>query len=1085
MTKFAVKNPVTILVLALILLIAGALSYIRLPREAFPEIKIPLIFATVIYPGASPEDMEKLVAEKIEDKLEGLDGLKKVTSTSGEGYATIQVEFNANVEVETALRRVKDKVDEARPDLPTDVEEPVVQELNFSNIPILVLSLSADYEGERLDEVAEDLKDRMAAVPGVLESSITGKREREIAIDADPAKLRQYGLSLNDLVAAVQTQHRNIPGGTLVAGGNRFSLKLTGEVESPEKFGDLIVRAEGATLVRLRDVADVSFQYSRDRSTIFRLNGKNSLAVTVTKRVGANILDVVDAAKKVVEESRASWPRGTTVDYTMDQSTEIRHTVNELQNHIILGVILVVVLLSFFLGLRNSLFISTAIPFSMTIGFLVLEVMGVTLNMVVLFSLIIALGMLVDDGIVVVENIYRHLQMGKSRVQAAIDGTKEVAIPVTTATVTTIVAFLPIIFMPGIMGQFMKYLPITVMVTLAGSLFVAFVFNPVFASLFMNSKEKGMDEHGGERFDRFRQWYKKKLSRVIHHPVLTALFCFFFVVTGIMAYGILGPGVVFFPNADPKVAAVEITGPLGVDITSTDEALKKVEAKLFSIPKDQGDIESFSAVTGFGKSAMGTEPRPESHRAYVDIGFTEYDKREVTSWKSMKWMQDNIPQILPGWKVAVKKQEDGPPQGYPVSFEISGDDFAVLGVIADSVEERLSKVPGLVNINSDYEPVRPELTIEVDREQAQQLGVSTSEVAMAVRGAIQGFEAGKYRLGKDEHDIMVRLNPESRESFTGIDRITIPHKGSQIPLTSVANIRQQANLASIRHLDGNRTVQVWAELVPGTKDESKPKAAAIKAMENLKMPPGYTVGTGSSNRDQEESASFLIMAFFVAVALVVITMVAQFNSVAQPLMVFSGILLSLGGVFWGFVLMNRAFFTEVTFSIMMTGIGIIALAGVVAKNGIVLIDFINHLRREGTPLEEAVIEGGATRLRPVLLTAITAMIALVPMATGKGFDFTHFKFVWKSESSLWWTPMAWALFWGLFFNTVLTLFVVPTFYYAWETFKPWTRKVGPIGVVAGTLRNFGKFLKAVMRGLPRVPGYVAGLFSRRRPGTAA
>jgi multidrug efflux pump len=1035
MTKFAVKNPVTVLVLAAILLIAGAMSYVRLPREAFPEIKIPLIFTTVIYPGASPEDMEKLVAEKIEDKLEGLDGLKKVTSTSGEGYTTLQVEFNADVAVETALRRVKDKVDEARPELPTDVEEPVVQELNFSNIPVLVLSLSADYEGERLDEVAEELKDRLAAMPGVLESKITGKREREIAIDADPSKLRQYGISLNDLVAAVQTQHRNIPGGTLLAGGNRFSIKLTGEVQSPDKFGDLVVRADGATLVRLRDVAKVSFQYSRDQSTIFRLNGRNSLAVTVTKRVGANILDLVDDAKKVVEESRSTWPRGTTVDYTMDQSTEIRHTVNELQNHIILGVILVVGLLSFFLGMRNSFFISTAIPFSMMIGFLVLEVMGVTLNMIVLFSLIIALGMLVDDGIVVVENIYRHLQMGKDRVTAAIDGTKEVAIPVTTATVTTVVAFLPIIFMPGIMGQFMKYLPITVMVTLTGSLFVAFVFNPVFASLFMNAKESGMNEHGGERFDKFRQWYKRRLNRAVDHPLLVAAFCFFFVISGIVAYGILGPGVVFFPNAEPKVVAVEVTGPLGVDIATTDEALQKIEAKLFAMPKEQADVESFSAVTGFGKVAMGGDLQPESHRAYVDLSFTDYDKRKVSSWQTMKWMQDNVPQILPGWRVAVKKQEDGPPQGYPVSFELSGEEFSELGRMTDSVQARLARVPGLVNINSDYEPVRPELSIEVDRDQAQQLGVSTSEVAMAVRGAIQGFEAGKFRVGKDEHNIMVRLDPETRETFTGIDRISIPHQGSQIPLTSVARVNQQANLASIRHLNGKRTIQVWAELQPGTKDESKPKAAALKAVEGLKLQPGYTLGTGSSNRDQEESASFLIMAFFIAVALVVITMVAQFNSISQPLMVFAGILLSLGGVFWGFTLMNRVFFTEVTFSIMMTGIGIIALAGVVAKNGIVLIDFINHLRKQGVPLREAVIEGGAARLRPVMLTAVTAMIALVPMATGKGFDFTHFKFVWKSESSLWWTPMAWALFWGLFFNTVLTLVAVPSFYYAWERFK--------------------------------------------------
>lgn len=1027
MTKFAVKNTVTTLVLAVILLIAGALSYVRLPRESFPEIKIPLVFVTVLYPGASPEDMEKLVTEKIEDKLEGLDGLKKVSSVSGESYATIQVEFNTNVEVETALRRVKDKVDEARPELPADIEEPVVQELNFSSIPIFVLSLSADYEQELLDEIAENLKDRIGAINGVLEAKLTGKREREIAIDADPVKLREYGVSLNDLVAAVQTQHRNIPGGTLTAGGNRFSVKITGEVESPHKFGDLVVRAQGRTLVRLRDVATVTFDYARDQTTIFRLNGKRTLAISVTKRVGANILDVVDEAKRVVEESRASWPVGTSVDYTMDQSKDIRHIVNELQNHIILGVIFVVLTLSFFLGFRNSLFISTAIPFSMMIGFLVLEVLGITLNMVVLFSLIIALGMLVDDGIVVVENIYRHLQMGKDRVTAAIDGTREVMVPVTTATLTTIAAFFPILFMPGVMGQFMKYLPITVIVTMTGSLFVAFIFNPVFAALFMNNKDTHRMEGESAWFERFKDFYRKMLDRAVDHPFLVLGFCVLFVFSSFFVYGAFGKGAVFFPISEPKVVAVEVTGPLGVDLATTQRAMQEVERKLFAIPEDKGHVESYSTVVGLAKPTMGTgDVQPESHKGYIDVSFVDYEKRRVDTWTSMQWMQDSIPPVLPGWKVSVKKQEDGPPTGYPVNFELIGEDFAVLSAYADSVKARLATVPGLVNIDDDYDPVRPEISVTVDRDRARQLGVSTSEVALAVRGSIQGFEAGKFRVGKEEHDIMVRLAPETRESFAGLDRITVPSPSGPIPLTSLATTTQQASMASIRRLDGKRTVQIWAELAPGTVDETRPKMAALAAVKDLKLPSGYTLQTGSANRDQEESQAFLGLAFLIAVALVLMTMVAQFNSISQPMMVFVGIMLSVGGVFYGLT------FMRVTFSIMMSGIGIIALAGVVAKNGIVLIDFINHLRKEGHDLRHAVVEGGATRLRPVLLTAIAAMIALVPMATGKGFDFTHFSFIWRSESGMWWAPLAWAIFWGLFFNTILTLVAVPTLYYAWE-----------------------------------------------------
>ncbi len=1028
MTKFAVKNHITMLLLAAILLIAGTMSYRGLPKESFPEIKIPLIFVTVIYPGATPEDMESLVTEKIEDKLEGLDGLKAVTSVSGDGYSSITVEFYPTVEVETALRRVKDKVDEAQPNLPVDVEKPFVQELNFSNIPVFVISLSADYGTERLEELAEALRTRIASVPGVLDAKVTGKQEREIAIDADPDRLKQYGLSLNDLLHAVQAQHQNIPGGVLRAGGNRFSVTLTGEIRDPEGFRDIIVRSEEGALVRLGDVADVGFRYARDRSTIFRLNGENSLAISVTKRTGVSIIDLVDDIKALVEESKPGWPAGTRVEYTMDQAKDIRMIVNELQNHIISGVLLVVLLLSFFLGFRNSFFISLAIPFSMMIGFLVLDWMDVSLNMVVLFSLIVALGMLVDDGIVVMENIYRHLQMGKDRVAAAIDGAREVTWPVIMASATTIMAFIPILFIPGIMGQFMKYLPITVMVTLVGSLFVAFLFNPVFAALFMRSGGKSLDGETGDSFEKYRKLYRRAVSRVIVRPVLVAVFCVLFIIGGIVSYARFGTGADFFPITEPNVVAVEVTGPLGIDIAATDSALQIVEQALFEMPADMGDVESYSGVVGFGKVDFG-DRQPESHQAYVDVKFTDFESRRVSSWTSMQWMRENIPPLLPGWRVSVKQQNEGPPQGYPVELEISGPDFAVLSVLADSVERRLARVPGLVNIDNDYDPVRPEIAITIDRVQAKRLGISTSEAAMAVRGAIHGFEAGKFRVGRDEHDIMVRLNPETRESFGGLDRITVPHDGDNIPLSSFARVEQQASLASVRRLDGRRTVQVWAELEPGTRDEATPKAAAMAAVRDLALPPGYTMVPGSGNREQEETQEYLGGALFVALGLVLFTMVLKFNSIAHPFMVLAGIFLSFGGAFWGLLMMN------VTFSIIMSGIGIIALAGVVAKNSIVLIEFINKLREDGLELREAIVEAGAMRLRPVVLTSVTTMIALLPMATGVGFDFLHFEPILRSETSMFWRPMAWALFWGLFFNTALILFVIPTIYYAWEKLK--------------------------------------------------
>ena len=1031
MTKFAVKNPVTVLVLAIILIIAGSMSFKSMPLESFPEVKIPLIFVSVVYPGASPEDMEKLVTDKIEDKLEGLDGMKKVTSQSLESVASLQIEFNADVKVETALRRVKDKVDEAKPDLPVDAKDPVVRELNFSNMPIFVISLSGDYESERLDRIGEDLKERMKALPGVLNADLTGKQEKEVAIDADPYRMKQYGVSLDDLMKTVQGQHRNIPGGTLKAAGTRFSIQLTGELDNPDEFANLIVRATGSNLVRIRDVADVHFGYARDRTTAFRLHGKNSLAISMTKRPGSNIVQLVDEAKKTVEEMRPSWPAGTEVKYTLDQSIAIRRMFRELVNHILTGILLVFIVLTFFLGARNSFFISTAIPFSMMMGFLVLDYSGITLNMVVLFSLVIALGMLVDDGIVVVENIYRHLTMGKTRMQAAIDGTKEVMLPVATATLTTIFAFLPLLLMPGMMGQFFKYLPITVSVTLAGSLFVAFVFNPVFASLFMSSKSKGMDE-GGERWDKVKQGYSSMITGIIGHPWRMLAFCILFFFGGIFVYKATKLGVEFFPKIDPLVAAVGVTGPLGVDIDETDSALRVVERKLFTMPEDSADVDAFSGVVGFGvPDNQGGDRSPESNKAYVDVAFVDYSERKVSSWKSMDWMQKNMKDILPGWKVSVKEQQQGPPQGHPVSFEVVGEDFAALSKLSDTLKARIAAIPDVVNPDWDYDPIRPELRVHIDREQAMAMGVTTADVAMAVRGSIHGIEAAKFRQGKDEYDVMIRLDPKTRETFKGLDQITVPHEGAQVPLTSMVRITQGASLAKITHIGGNRTIQVWADMIPGSRDEAgvKAKAMVIANELNKTAPPGYRILTGSSNREQEETTQFLFKAFFMAVSLVFLIVVMQFNSVLQPFLVLIGVILALGGVYWGLAIMH------VPFAIMMTGIGIIALAGVVAKNGIVLIDFINHLRRQGVPLREAVIQGGATRLRPVLLTAITAMLGLFPMATGYGFDFMNFAFETRSESSLWWKPMAWAIFWGLAFNTLLTLVVVPTFYYAWEKIK--------------------------------------------------
>jgi multidrug efflux pump len=1053
MIKFALKNPVSVIVLAAILFIAGIMSFTGMRRESFPEIKIPYIFVTTIYPGANPPEIENLITQKIEDKLDGVDGVKQMTSSSNESVSNIFLEFDPSIKIEDALRRVKDKVDQAKGDLPTDAQDPITQELNFSSIPIVNIALYADYDIERLEAVATGLKDRLAKISGVLESKVLGKQDKEIAIDVDPALLRQYGITLHDISQAISTQHTNIPGGTMKASGYRFSIKVTGELSDPDQFNDLIVRSLNDKMIRIRDVAKVAFVYTRDRQSISRTNGKPSLTLTVAKRTGEDIVRIVDEAKKIIDDEKSRWPAGTHSEITYDQSKNIRQMVDELQNHLLMGILLVLLVLSFFLGARNSMFISTAIPFSMCMGFIVLGNMGVTLNMVVLFSLVMVLGMLVDDGIVVVENIYRHLGMGKDRFQASLDGTKEVMVPVFTATLTTVAAFAPVLFMPGIMGSFMKYLPLTVGITLFGSLFVAFIFNPVFASLSMNTKEANKMENGKKgKFERFKDWYRLVLQRSLNHPWLLAFFCLAFVISGIIMYGKFGPGVVFFPVIEPDVASVQIDGPLSQDIGITDATIRTPEGIVMSMPENVASVKTVGTIVGSGKSSRMSGGPVESNKGYLDIVFKDFEERKVSSYKTMKWLEDTLPGLVPGWKLQVIKESMGPPTGKALELEISGDNYQQLSQLADTIRGLVQKVSGLTNVVTDYDPARPEIRVNVDREQAKRLGFSTLDVASAVRGAIYGNEAGKFRVGKDEYKIMVRLSPDVRENLNGLTTIVVSKDGKEAPLTSMATISQGANIASIKHIDGKRSIQVTAELAPGQKDERGPKKLAMAAVKNVKPPADYTIVPGSGNRMQADSQGFLVKAFFIAMGLVFLTMVFQFNSLFQPFLILIGIMLSLGGVFWGLLITNKfsafvnlitggtADLRDVTFAVLMSGVGIIALAGVVAKNGIVLIDFMNRLRKAGRPLKEAVIEGGATRLRPVLLTAITAMIGLLPIATGVGIDFLHLGFVTRSSTTQWWAPMAWAIFWGLLFNTILVLVVTPTFYYAWENWRSKSRE---------------------------------------------
>jgi len=508
-----------------------------------------------------------------------------------------------------------------------------------------------------------------------------------------------------------------------------------------------------------------------------------------------------------------------------------------------------------------------------------------------------------------------------------------------------------------------------------------------------------------------------------------------FLLSGIASYLVFGKGMVFFPAADPQVVQAEIEGPLGIDLTQTQAALTTLESVLLNPPSSKADVKNVQLVAGKGVSNMIVQLQPESHKGYINMTFADFEDRKVSSWVSKAWMEDTLPGLLPGWKVKIQKMEDGPPQGKPIHFEITGEDYHELSKISVDLVNRLQKITSLTNVSSDYMPASPEVAISLNREQAMRLGIPVMSAALAVRHAVHGAEATKFRLDDEEYNVMVRLDTNYRENLQALSTIRIPHEGSYVPLGSIASLQQSASLASINHVDGNRTIQVTADVANAQGDQTIPKKLAQEQANKIQLLPGYQILKGSSNREQEESEVFIVQAFLVSMALVFLAMVFQFNSVFQPFLVIAGIVTSLGGVFFGLLMVGQ------TFSVIMSGVGVISLAGVVAKNGIVLIDFINQLRKEGHPLEYSVIEGSKTRIRPVFLTAITAVLGLFPMATGWGFDFHNMEWVTKSETSQFWAPLAWAVLWGLVFNTILTLIAVPTFYYTWERLRTFFHKM--------------------------------------------
>ncbi len=1068
-TAISVKKSTAVIVLMICLTVFGIVSYYSMPRESAPDISIPYVFVSTVYPGVAPLDIEQSITIPIEKKLKGLEGVKNITSSSVEGASSIVIEFITGTDIDEVVTKTKDKVDMAKGELPSDLEDdPVVSEINISEMPILVLSLSGTVGLVRIKDLAEDLSDEIEAIPGVLEAEITGGLEREIRVEPDPFKLAYYGLSVLSLQAVIADENRNTSGGGIRMGDGRFQLRVPGEFETPDEIYGLVVGTYEGHPVYLKDVARVIDGYKEETGRS-RLNGKPAVNIQIKKRSGENIIEIVDKIDKIINEQSRLWPKGTEITRLMNEAKDIRMLVEDLENNIITGLILVIFVLFFAMGMRNAILVSTAIPLSMFISFVILDVLGITLNMVVLFSLTLSLGMLVDNAIVIVENIFRYMEQGVPKIQAAIKATDEVAMPVIASTLTTVAAFFPMVFWPGIMGGFMNYLPKTVIITLMSSLFVALVINPVLASIFMKTppvKKNGTMsaeevEKAGEAPIEVNgpilRAYRGLLIRSLNNrvPVLIASFLVVALLIMLWFYRVgLEKSEEFFPNIEPENVYINIEMPEGADLDYSDRVARDIELALCKgadyLPKpgekpidcyNQND-ESRNHTLKSGKKVKGITDLSDIQYIFsravsvqgggvslfednspnrIGVQLYELKERNSSSYKNIEIIRERIKNVT-GGEITIAEEEEGPPTGSAINIEISGDNPTVLGEITHEVRSKLENMPYVYDVRDDYVSGSPTIKVHVDRQKAAMLGLSTNTIGFVLKVAYNGMKVSTFREDNDDYDITIQLGEDERKNTDILRELLIPTTSGLIPLSTIAKFEVTGGLGQINRKNDERIVTVKANV-----DEDKIPGAVVrkeaeKQLAHFNLPPGYNIKFTGEEDMQKEAEEFLSKAFLIAVFLVIIILVAMFNSILQVTIIMISVLLSLGGVFFGLTVMNYPF------GIIMTGVGVISLVGVVVNNAIVLIDYTNKLCERGMEVREAIIAAGCTRLRPVFLTAITTILGLIPMVTGVSYDFHIMEIAWMSESSQWWTSMAIAVIFGLAIATVLTLVVVPTLY---------------------------------------------------------
>jgi multidrug efflux pump len=1116
-TTFALKNRSTILLLTFILAVAGIISYRVLPKELFPDVVIPTVMVVTNYPGNPPIDIENLITRPLEKEINDVSGISEMRSFSTQDNSNIIIEFETGVQISTALQDVKDAVDRALPDLPADLpSDPVVLDIDFSDFPIMNINLSGEYRIDELKRFADLLQEEIEVLPEISEVQITGIPDREIQINLDPLQMDALELSFTDIESAIIQENTSVGGGSILFDdGSRWAVRTVGEFTDIRQIGDIIVKYEMGQVVYLRDIADIEDTFAEPAS-FARLDDQPVVSLQVVKRDGENLLDASAKISEIVERLRdtGDLPARLNLTITNDQSEDIRTQLTNLENSVILAIILVVLVLFLFLGVKNALFVGLAIPLSMLSAFMVLGLLGIQVNMIVLFSLILALGLLVDNAIVVVDNIYRFVERGYPVMESAKYATAEIAVPIITSTATTLSAFIPLAFWTGIVGEFMVYLPITLIIVLTSSLFVALVIIPVFSKTFYHEKETerttarqkdrsrplwrrpwflmlviaagGLILHlmdftlAGNLMllasiiwamayfllgrlqlwfrDRFLPFNERLYSRSLAFALKGNNQFFFvggtlvFLVLSVFFFVVRSPNVLFFPDNEPQYINILAQMPIGNDITLTDRTTREIERHVEEILVPYRHIVK-SVLTTVGRGATGEMDfsiGDSPHRSRITVTFIDFQHREgINTINIMAEISRELLGSYPGVEFNIEKNMAGPPTGPPISIEISGRDFDRLVALAAGMQEEIERsgIQGIEGLSMDLDLDMPEIMINIDRERARRYGLSTAVIASTIRTALFGNEVSAFKIGEEEFPIMIRLKRDFRYNLSSLMNQQITYRSPatgqlmQVPVSAVATPQFGKTYGSVNRINMRRVVTLASNILPGY-NANRINNEIQELLAGYQLPEGYEYTFTGEQQEQDEAMDFLITALLVALALISMILVTQFNSMLKPLIIVGSVVFSTAGVFLGIALFNMEFV------IVLTGIGIISLAGVVVNNGIVLVDYtdyLHHRKRNELDVDEEkfldpdlslalIQEAGETRFRPVILTAITTILGLIPLAAGLNINLVTLmtdldpQIYFGGDNAAFWSPMAWTVIFGLAVATFLTLVVVPCMY---------------------------------------------------------